>query len=57
MNRDNVHKLLATLPLYALTERLHMARERFDTLVDRAQQEADNTAIKAYFPLYVPRSD
>lgn len=53
MNRDNVHSFLASMALYPLTQRLHMARDELEVLLARARQEADNPSLKAYFPLYV----
>ncbi|KAJ5172805.1 hypothetical protein N7492_005398 [Penicillium capsulatum] len=52
-NSENIHQLLRALALYPLTQRLHMSAENFDTLVEEAQQEANNHSLKAYFPLYV----
>lgn len=54
MNRGNIQRLLSTLALYPLTQRLHMTREHFEVLVARARREADDHALKAYFPLCVP---
>lgn len=53
MNRENIRKLLKTLPLYPLTQRQRMPREQFDALVAQARREADSRSLKAYFPLYV----
>ncbi|OJJ46766.1 hypothetical protein ASPZODRAFT_66834 [Penicilliopsis zonata CBS 506.65] len=53
MNRENIQRLLPAISLYPLTQRLHMPREQFDVLVARAQQEANNPTLKAYFPLYI----
>ncbi|ODH37363.1 hypothetical protein ACO22_02638 [Paracoccidioides brasiliensis] len=51
MNRTNVHKLLGSLALYPLMERLHMTREEFEVLVAQARREVDDLGFKAYFPL------
>lgn len=56
MNRENIRKLLKTLPLYPLTQRQRMPREQFDALVAQARREADSRSLKAYFPLCVPRT-
>ncbi|KAJ5739446.1 hypothetical protein N7533_012230 [Penicillium manginii] len=50
-NSGNIQKLLRSLALYPLTQRLHMSIENFDTLVEQAQQEAKDPSLKAYFPL------
>ncbi|CAI7598057.1 unnamed protein product [Penicillium viridicatum] len=49
----NMQQLLRSLALYPLTQRLHMAPDTFNALVDQAQQEAADPTLKAYFPLYV----
>ena len=54
LNRENTRRLLASLAIYPLIERLDMSRPQFDVLVALARNEADNHAIKAYFPLCVP---
>ncbi|PGH27955.1 hypothetical protein AJ80_00209 [Polytolypa hystricis UAMH7299] len=51
LNRDNIQKLLSSLAIYPFVNRLHMSREEFSVLVAQARQEADNPALKAYFPL------
>ncbi|PGH10984.1 hypothetical protein AJ79_05135 [Helicocarpus griseus UAMH5409] len=53
MNRNNAHRLLRSLALYPLMERLHLSQEQFETLVTQAHAEIDNPSLKAYFPLYV----
>lgn len=50
-NRENSQRLFSTLALYPFTQRLHMPQEQFQTLVDRAAQEADTPGLKAYFPV------
>ncbi|KAK1766742.1 S-adenosyl-L-methionine-dependent methyltransferase [Phialemonium atrogriseum] len=52
-NRDNVHRLLASLAIYPFTERLGMTPADVQLLVAQARIEADNPAFKAYFPVYV----
>lgn len=51
MNRGNVKKLLSSLALYPLTQKLNMPLSRFEDLIARARNEADTTGLKAYFPL------
>lgn len=51
MNRENVRRLLSALALYPLTQRLGMALAEFQALVARAQTEAADPSLKAYFPL------
>ncbi|KKK13755.1 hypothetical protein ARAM_001665, partial [Aspergillus rambellii] len=53
MNRENVAKLLHSLALYPLTQRLNMPEEQYQDLISRAQREVDDLSLKAYFPLYV----
>lgn len=52
-NSDNIPKLLRSLALYPLTQRLHMSPQSFDALIVQAQEEAKNPSLKAYFPLYI----
>lgn len=51
LNRENIQRLLPSLGLYPFRERLHMTQEQFETLTAQALQEADNPALKPYFPL------
>jgi len=53
LNRQNSRRLLSSVALYPLTQRLHMSRQEFEALVDRAREEIDDLSLKAYFPLYV----
>ena len=50
-NSENIHQILRSLALYPLTQRLHMSKEAFDSLVEQAQREANDVTLKAYFPL------
>ncbi|PWY73582.1 S-adenosyl-L-methionine-dependent methyltransferase [Aspergillus heteromorphus CBS 117.55] len=52
-NRESVRQLLPALSLYPLTQRLRMPHEEFQQLIARAEEEAGNPSLKAYFPLYV----
>jgi len=51
MNGGNVAKLLASLSLYPLTQRLHMPQAQYQDLISRAQGEVSDRSLKAYFPL------
>ncbi|KAL2788906.1 S-adenosyl-L-methionine-dependent methyltransferase [Aspergillus keveii] len=53
MNRGNITRLLASLSLYPLTQRLHMPPAQYQDLISRAQEEVGDRSLKAYFPLYV----
>ncbi|KAL3466323.1 S-adenosyl-L-methionine-dependent methyltransferase [Aspergillus heterothallicus] len=53
MNCGNITKLLASLSLYPLTQRLHMPPTQYQDLISRAQEEVGDRSLKAYFPLYV----
>ncbi|KAJ5232514.1 hypothetical protein N7468_005470 [Penicillium chermesinum] len=50
-NSRNVNELLRSLALYPMTQRLHMSKQNFDSLVEEAQQEANDISLKAYFPI------
>lgn len=50
-NSENIQELLRSLALYPLTQRLHMSLNGFESLVERAQTEARDHSLKAYFPL------
>ncbi|KAI6381089.1 hypothetical protein MCOR25_001388, partial [Pyricularia grisea] len=52
-NRDNVHKLLASLATYPFAQGLGMSLKDIHLLVAQARNEAENPAYKAYFRLYV----
>jgi hypothetical protein len=51
MNRGNITRLLASLSLYPLTQRLHMPPAQYQDLISRAQEEVGDRSLKAYFPL------
>ncbi|CEL01449.1 Putative UMTA methyltransferase family protein [Aspergillus calidoustus] len=51
MNCGNIAKLLASLSLYPLTQRLHMPPAQYQDLISRAQGEVGDRSLKAYFPL------
>ncbi|KAA8650645.1 hypothetical protein EYZ11_002800 [Aspergillus tanneri] len=53
VNRENIKRLLPSLALYPFTQHLGIDLEEFEDLISRAQQEADTSGLKAYFPLYV----
>ncbi|KAL3488999.1 S-adenosyl-L-methionine-dependent methyltransferase [Aspergillus germanicus] len=53
MNRGNITRLLASLSLYPLTQRLHIPPAQYQDLISRAQEEVGDRSLKAYFPLYV----
>ncbi|KAL4916958.1 S-adenosyl-L-methionine-dependent methyltransferase [Aspergillus aurantiobrunneus] len=53
MNDDNITRLLASLSLYPLLRRLRMPQLQYRELISRAQREASDPNLKAYFPLYV----
>ncbi|OXV10883.1 hypothetical protein Egran_01356 [Elaphomyces granulatus] len=47
LNRQNSRRLLSSVALYPLTQRLHMSRQEFEALVDRAREEIDDLSLKA----------
>ncbi|KAL2872320.1 class I SAM-dependent methyltransferase [Aspergillus lucknowensis] len=53
MNTENTIRLLASLSLYPLTQRLRMPQSQYHEIISRAQEEVDDQSLKAYFPLYV----
>ncbi|KAL2834469.1 S-adenosyl-L-methionine-dependent methyltransferase [Aspergillus cavernicola] len=53
MNGENITRLLASLSLYPLTQLLHMPQMQYQELISRAEREAGDKSLKAYFPLYV----
>ncbi|KAM3067417.1 hypothetical protein ACMFMG_011567 [Clarireedia jacksonii] len=52
-NRDNVHRFLSSLAVYPFAEKLGMTIQDVQLLIAQARLEADDPALKAYFPLYV----
>lgn len=52
-NRANVRSFLSSLARYPMMEFLDMSRANFELLVAQARSEADDPALKAYFPVYV----
>jgi len=52
-NRENVQRLLSSAVVFPFTERLGMTIQDVHLLVAQARLEADDPALKTYFPLYV----
>ncbi|ROW14665.1 hypothetical protein VPNG_03252 [Cytospora leucostoma] len=50
-NRENTFELLSSLAVYPLTERLGMSFTDVQLLVAQARREAQDPALKAYFPV------
>ncbi|KAL9633119.1 MAG: hypothetical protein Q9164_004887 [Protoblastenia rupestris] len=50
-NRGNVRAILNSLAIAPFIRRLGMSANAVDNLVERASDDADNPALKAYFPL------
>ncbi|KAH8592911.1 S-adenosyl-L-methionine-dependent methyltransferase [Bisporella sp. PMI_857] len=52
-NRENVQQMLSSLAIYPFAERLGMPIQDVHLLIAQARLEANDPALKAYFPLYV----
>lgn len=53
LNQRIIKETLQSLSLYPFTVKLHMSLTDFEDLIGRAAEEAVNTQLKAYFPLFV----
>ena len=51
-NSATIQQALGSLSLFPFTRLLGMEIEEYDDLIRRARLEAQNPALKAYFPLY-----